>query len=204
MREEAFPSFFKDVPRIATFDPLAQFLGSVEKGVIKFSYKQIVKAAGHSCPTVASAYLMSFKALKALYPDTLPVRGEIKVSFKEALSAGVTGVISNVISNITGATKESGFKGINGKYARHSLMEFEADINLHVRFTRLDTNQSVEVSYNPNVVPPSPRLQELMKLINSQNVSEEEMKEFGTLWQERVKKLMIDNFENEEFIKVVL
>ena len=113
----SFPKFFDEVPGITTFDPLALTLGTVEDGIIKFRYTQIVKSAGHSCPTVAGAYLMTLKALDALYPDKPAVSGEIKVEFKEDMEDGVAGVIGNVISNITGATDKSGFKGLNGNCA---------------------------------------------------------------------------------------
>ena len=200
---EAYPEFFKQVPGITTFDPLALTLGTVEDGVIKFRYVQIVKSAGHSCPTVAGAYIMTLKALKALYPDTNPIRGEIKVEFKDALESGVTGVISNVISNITGATDISGFKGLNGKFSRHSLMSFSADIKNIVRFTRIDTGKSVEVFYNPNVVPPTQKSQKLMQKVMMQKATKDEKKEFGILWQDRVKKILIDNIDNEDMITVI-
>ena len=199
----AFPKFFDEVPGITTFDPLALTLGTVEDGIIKFRYTQIVKSAGHSCPTVAGAYLMSLKALDMLYPDSPAVRGEIKVEFKESLEDGVAGVIANVISNITGATQKSGFKGLNGNFARHSLMKFNSDINSNARFTRTDTGKSVDVFYNPNIVPPLPRMQELMPVVMAQNASKEEIKEFGELWQERVKRILIDNTNNEEMINVI-
>ena len=199
----AFPKFFDEVPSITTFDPLALTLGTVSDGIIKFNYKQIVKAAGHSCPTVAGAYIMTLKALDALYPDSKPVRGEIKVEFKEDQEEGVAGVIGNVITNITAATQKSGFKGLNGRFARHSLMFFNAPIQSSARFTRLDTQKSVDVLYNPNVVPPSKALQELMLLVMNQKANEAQVKEFGVLWQERVKRILIDNFDNEALIKVL-
>jgi len=71
---------------------------------------------------------------------------------------------------------------------------------LHVKFTRLDTNKSIELAYNPNIVPPSQRLQELMQLVISKNASEGEIKEFGILWQERVKRILIDNANNDRMI----
>lgn len=200
----AFPKFFDEVPGITTFDPLALTLGTVEDGIIKFRYTQIVKSAGHSCPTVAGAYLMTLKALDALYPDSPAVRGEVKVEFKESLEEGVAGVIANVISNITGAIEKSGFKGLGGNFARHSLMKFNSDINSSARFTRIDTGKSVDVFYDPSVVPLLPRMQELMPIIMSQNASKEEIKEFGELWQERVKRILIDNINNKEMINTVL
>ena len=200
---EAFPAFFKEIPTIVTYDPLALTLGTVEDGIIKYRYVQIVKMAGHSCPTVAGAFLMTYKALKALYPNSTPVRGEIRVEFKEDLEDGVAGVIANVISNITGATEKSGFKGLNGRFARHSLMSFNEDITNSAKFTRIDTNKSVEVIYNPSAVPPSSKQQELMKLVLMQKATKEEQKEFGILWQDRVKKILIDNFDNKEVISVL-
>jgi len=200
----AFPKFFDEVPGITTYDPLALILGTVEDGIIKYRYTQIVKSAGHSCPTVAGAYLMALKALDALYPDTPAIRGEIKVEFKEDLEDGVAGVIANVISNITGATDKSGFKGLNGNFARHSLMKFNSNIDSSARFTRTDTNKSVDVYYNPGIIPPNPKMRELMGHVIAQNASEEQIKEFGKLWQERVKRILIDNINNKEMINTVL
>lgn len=50
-----YPAFFDDVPAIRLYDPLAEFLGAVDDGVIEYRYLDAVKLAGHSCPTVASA-----------------------------------------------------------------------------------------------------------------------------------------------------
>lgn len=190
-----FPKFFKQVPVIETYDPLAELLGTFKDGKIDFMYIQLVKAAGHSCPTVAGAYAMSYHALKALYPDSLPVRGEIKVEFKESLEDGVAGVIANVITNITGATNKSGFKGLGGKFARHSLMFFDAPVNSSARFTRVDTGKSVDVFYDPSIVPGSPKQQVLMQKVMQNSATKEEREEFGTLWQNRVEKILVDNFD---------
>ena len=190
-----YPPFYDDVEKITLYDPLAEFLGSFEKGLITFSYLQTVQVAGHSCPTVSGAYLITLKALQALYPDTKPIRGEIKVAFKESLETGVAGVISNVISNITGATDKSGFKGLGGKFARHSLMDFEAPISSNVRFSRIDTGAAVDAFYNPSLVPASPNMQPLMQKIMQQAANDEEKKEFGNLWQKRVEEILL-NYKN--------
>ncbi len=100
-----FPEFFAAAPQIAVRDPLAKFLGAASDGVIEYQYADVVKLAGHSCPTVASAYLMTRRALKALYPDALPVRGEIRLELRDERTAGATGVIANVASFLTGATQ---------------------------------------------------------------------------------------------------
>ncbi len=188
-----YPPFFDDVETIKLMDPLANILGSLEDGITEFSYIDIVKSAGHSCPTVGGAYLMTSRALKVLYPDSLPIRGDIKVEFSESLEEGVAGVIANVVSNITGATDKSGFKGLNSMFARHSLMAFNADVKASARFTRVDTNVSVDITYNPSSVMPQPQMQVLMKKIMNASATKDEKIEFGLLWQDRVKRILIDN-----------
>jgi len=197
-----YPTFFDEVETIDMVDPLAKVLGALEGGELTFHYIDVVKSAGHSCPTVAGAYLMTLKALKALYPHELPVRGNIKVAFKEPMEEGVAGVIGNVISQLTGATDKSGFKGLNGKFARHSLMEFNAGLSSSARFSRVDTGESVDVFYNPNVVPPLPDMQPLMQKVLSGSADAEDIKAFGIFWQERVERILLENSDNSEMLRV--
>lgn len=149
----------------------------------------MVKSAGHSCPTVAGAYIVTLKALEALYGNETPTRGDISVSLKNDMQEGVTGVISNVITQITGATELSGFKGLNGKFARHSLMHFNADIDGAVEFKRLDNNETVTVTYDHSSIPANPKMQELMGKLMQGAATPNEKKEFGELWQDRVKAI---------------
>jgi len=187
-----YPKFFDEIEVIKVKDPLSAALGAFEAGEYEFNYLDAVKSAGHSCPTVAGAYIMTLEALKALYPNERAVRGNIKVEFEEALEDGVAGVIANVISQITGATDKSGFKGLQGKFARHSLMSFNSDINSSARFTRVDTNKSVDINYNPSEILPNPDMQIIMQKMMQGQATPNELKEFGVLWQDRVKRI----FEN--------
>ena len=187
-----YPDFYDSVESIKVVDPLSKVLGAFENGEYEFTYTEIVKSAGHSCPTVAGAYMITQAALKALYPDSTPVRGGIRVAFEESLEDGVAGVISNVVSHITGATDKSGFKGLQGQFARHSLMNFNADIDSSARFTRVDNNKSIDVTYNPQPIEANPKMFLLMKKMTQGQVDEAELKEFGILWQDRVKRI----FEN--------
>jgi len=198
-----YPQFYNEVKIITMYDPLSEVLGSFEKGLITFNYLDIVKSAGHSCPTVGGAYLMTYKALEALYGEEIPTRGNIKVEFKEGETEGVAGVIGNVISNITGATKITGFKGLAGKFARHSLMDFDSQITSSARFTRIDTKESVDVFYNPSIVAGHPNTQPLMQKIMMEEASSEEKLEFGKLWQDRVKAIIVDNCDNVNVIRVI-
>lgn len=188
-----YPDFFDTIDIIKVKDPLSQVLGAFEMGEYEFSYLDVVKSAGHSCPTVAGAYIITLEALKALYPNQRAVRGNIKVEFEESLGEGVAGVISNVISQITGATDKSGFKGLQGQFARHSLMSFDKDIsNASARFTRLDNGKAISVTYNPEAVKANPKMIKLMKTLGSGEARPQDVKEFGVMWQDRVKRI----FEN--------
>ncbi len=192
----SYAQFFDTIETIKVKDPLSQLLGAFDTGEYEFSYLDVVKAAGHSCPTVAGAYIMTLKALEVLYRDEVAVRGNIRVEFKESLEEGVAGVIGNVISQITGATDKSGFKGLKGEFARHSLMKFDANISSSARFTRVDSGKSVDVVYNPELIKPNPKMAQLMQKLSSESANTEEVKEFGRLWQDRVQRI----FENRDSV----
>lgn len=193
-----YPNFFDTVETINIQDSLSKVLGAFEKGLISFSYLDVVKSAGHSCPTIAGAYLMVREGLKALYGEALPQRGEIKVLFKEDIQSGTTGVVANVFSLITGATSDWGFKGLNGAYDRRFLMFFNADIPLHVRLQRIDTGITVDIAYNPSSILPDPQMPALMQKVLADVANIEEKELFGLLWQTRVRKIL------ENFDKVIL
>ncbi|MDO8263365.1 MAG: hypothetical protein Q7T21_09070 [Gallionella sp.] len=188
-----YPEFFDAVPKIDLYDPLAEFLGAAENGILQYGYVDAVRLAGHSCPTVASAYWSTCKALAFLYPDTLPVRGEIKVEFSQDITAGVTGVIANVVSMLTGATSDTGFKGIAGRFDRREHLFFAVGIPGEMRFTRLDTNSAVQVASNLQGVPSSPRLPGLMASCIRNTASREETAEFRQLWQDRVRRILLEH-----------
>jgi len=198
------PSFYNDAPKITLYDPLAEFLGAAEKGIIEYRYLDAVKLAGHSCPTVAGAWLMTRKALASLYSDELPVRGAIQVSFRDGQSDGVTGVIANIASLLTGAAQSGGFKGIGGKFDRRNLLHFNAGITGEIRFTRLDNGINVETTYHPELATPSPGMKELMQKAMMGIANTEEWNRFGLLWQDRVKRILIDHADDEELISSII
>jgi len=185
-----YPDFFDKVQSIQLQDPLSNFLGAFEEGKMEISYIECVKLAGHSCPTVAGAYLMALKGLEALYGNQLPQRGSIHVSMRDGEAEGVTGVICNVISFIAGANGASGFKGLNGNFSRNNLVSYNVPMEGEVKLTRLDTNESVTLSYNPSMIPADAMMQPLMGKSMQGLASEGEKKQFGKLWQERVAKIL--------------
>ena len=180
--------FFQDVEIIILKDKLGRFLGVDDDFV--YTFQDVVKLSGHSCPTVAGAYLMTIKALKELYKDELPVRGEIRVELRDAKSSGTTGVLANVASFITGAKEEDGFKGLQGQYFRNNLLKYEAPIKGEMRFTRLDNSKSVEVMYDLSNVVLSGFDGSLMQKGLQKTATKEELETFGAAWQQRVKEIL--------------
>lgn len=192
------PDFFNDVPTISLYDPLAEFLGATEGGILQYSYFDAVKLAGHSCPTVAAAYWMTYKALAFLYQNEMPIRGDILVEFSQAGDSGVTGVIANVVSMLTGATADTGFKGIAGRFVRRDRLCFEVEIPGEIRFCRMDTNQAVITSANVQRVPASPRMPSLIASCLANRATPDEVAEFRSVWQERVRSVLLDHGNNPE------
>jgi len=196
----SYPEFFAAVPRITLYDPLAELLGAAENGLIEYGYTDAVKLAGHSCPTVAGAYLMTLRALAKLYTDGQPERGGIRVELKAAQPDGTAGVTGAVAGLLTGAAGEGGFKGLAGRFSRRNLLAFAAGIDAELCFTRMDSGAHVTATYHPEVVPPSPELQELIPKLLAGTASAAEQTEFGRLWQMRVKRILIDHFEDPELV----
>ncbi len=165
--------FFSQVAPITMTDNLAVTLGAVEKGaVFVYNYEDAVKLAGHSCLAVSGAYRLTQIALKSLYGEQIPVRGEIEVTFRGAVDDKVNGPISQVVTYITGAAAENGFKGFGGKkFRRYNLLRFDkkstppAGALCSVHFKRVDTGKSVEVTYTNSMLPPLPDMQEKVRIV---------------------------------------
>ncbi len=187
-----YPNFFDTIENIVVYDDLCRFLGVNKDGILEFSYADIVKTAGHSCATVAGAYLMAQKGLKALYKDETPHRGNIKVEFQKAPREENSGVVGAVISNITGATSDFGFGGIpTGKYNRRDLLFFEAKIDHDLCLTRLDTGKKVYIDYKPQkVVNPMAILMSAIK----PDATQEDKRSFPKRFQKMVQTV----FENAD------
>jgi len=193
-----YPAFFDAVPGIRLYDPLAAFLGASADGIVEFSYLDAVKLAGHSCPTVASAYWMTRLALRALYEEEMPVRGEVAVEFSGALESGVTGVVANVASLITGAAADGGFKGLAGRFERRHLLSFAAAVPLEIRYTRRDGGGQVDASANLQRVPASAEMSALIQRCLDGSANAEESRRFGELWQDRVRRILLDHGDDPE------
>lgn len=197
-----YPDFYSKISPIKLYDPLSDFLGAFEEGELEISYLDCVKLAGHSCPTVAGAYLMAAKGIAALYEETLPQRGSVKVEMRDNEDDGVTGVTANILSFILGAGGAGGFKGIQGKFSRDNLLFYGASIHTEVKLTRLDTLQSVNLSYDPSLVKTDERMKPLMGKCLKELASEKEKHMFQTLWQKRVEEILLNTDNHTKLIAI--
>jgi hypothetical protein len=188
-----FPAFFEQVPGITVHDPLADLLGAAQGGLVHYGYADAVRLAGHSCPTVASAYWLGVRALRALYGEAVPQRGMVAVELREAQDAGTTGVVASVLGLLTGAAGDGGFAGLGGQFVRRGLLRFNAPIDTETRFTRTDTGQSVLAQAHVQEVAGDPQTRRLMQLCLAGQANAEEHAEFGRLWQDRVRRILLEH-----------
>lgn len=192
-------AFYEEVEPIELRDPLAVFLGAIdEKEDFIFTYEDAVKLAGHSCPAVSGAYKITQKALKALYGNETPLRGEISVRVLGSVDNGANGPISQVISLITGAAPETGFAGLGNSFVRKNKLIFDEkneEASAFV-FTRDDTGKSVKVAYHPEAIPEDEEMHNLFTKCIVGTANEKQKEKFQEMWQKRVRIVLFEEAKN--------
>ena len=199
-----FPEFFAQIPAVTLRDPLADLLGAADDGLIEYRFADAVKLAGHSCPTVAGAWLMTVRALRALYGDETPERGNIAVAVHERIDSGVAGVIASIAGLLTGAAGDGGFKGLGGRYSRRNLLHFGVAGSGNLTFTRRDSDVAVNCVLHLENVPADPRLGGLLAAILSGSADQATISLFGQLWQERVRRILVDHYADPDLVHLTL
>lgn len=205
MTQERLPEFFDRAPTLTVQDPLAAFLGAAENGILTYRYADAVRLCGHSCPTVAGAYLMVIKGLKALYGEELPERGGIEAAMQGTRDEGTVGVTASVVQLLTGAAPETGFGGIGmqGRFARRNLLSFGAgEINGTLTLRRKDSGKTVAVSLNAALQPFAPQMRDIMPKAVGGSASAKELERFGQLWQAHVKAFLTESADDPQFVIV--
>ncbi|TAM99336.1 MAG: hypothetical protein EPN45_16145 [Rhizobiaceae bacterium] len=199
-----FPAFFDKVPTISLHEPLAAFLGVSDDGTMTYCYADAVKLAGHSCPTVAGAYLMIRKGLAFLYADQLPERGGIEVHMRDNREQGTTGVVAAIATLLTGAAPETGFGGIGAthRFARRDLLQFAAPIDGMLALRRHDTGRGVVLDMDSAAVPPARDMMTLLPKAVTGQANESEQARFGALWQERVERMLVEHADDPALVHV--
>lgn len=187
-----------DAEPIRIRDPLAEVLGMVPDGEpLVVSFANVAKTAGHACPAVAGAYRSTQLALDSLYPETVPVRSDIKVTVGGTPDAPGLGPMANVIRQVTGAADESGFSGFGGFGGREDLLSY-GDVDAPgraFRFERTDTGATVTVSFDPSATGVDPGdgggapMQTLSDVVAG-DASEDEAEAFRDQWHSRVQRIL--------------
>ncbi len=181
-----YPEFFDHIEPIVLRDELAEFLGTFTGGIVEIHYLDVVKMAGHSCATVAGAWLMAARGLAVLWEGEAPRRGEIRVELRGRAEENNTGVVGMVLSNITGAAGESGFGGLRGRFTRRGLLRYGVEMEGDLRLSRLDGRGTVELAYHPGrVVEPGKILMSAL----GPGATPEARRTFPARWQAMVKTL---------------
>lgn len=200
--QESFPEFFALAPTLCLYDPLAEFLGASHDGILEYRYADAVRLAGHSCPVVAGAFLLVRLALRALYGDSIPRRGDVSVAVRSAAQEGTSGVVGTVAALITGAAGAGGFPGLGGRFKRRGLLGFGVSGPGQLRFTRLETGEAVDASMCPAALPGNPRMGELMARCLDSTASPDERVLFRSLWQAHVRVLLLEHADDHELFQV--
>lgn len=185
---------YDDVHPIRIRDPVAEALCVLEPGdPFVVTYTDAVTVAGHSCPTAAGAYRLTQLGLNALYPDVNPVRGDIEVLAGGPRDDSTYGVMSRIVSAITGAAEEDGFSGLAGGLGdRRNHLHF-ADLDTiepTFYFRRRDTDDTVAVQYHVGEVPDAgPPIRHLPAIVDG-DATAEQRAAFADAWHGRVESVL--------------
>jgi len=144
--------------------------------------------------------MMTKVALKELYGDDIPVRGEIDVRYAGAREQGANGPIGQVIQFLTGAAIETGFHGLAGKFVRADRFTYDEDFEggdgITAEYTRTDTGEKVVVVANPSTIPMSEEVLEYSNYIPKviqEVATNEEREKFYEYWQGKNRKILLEN-----------
>jgi hypothetical protein len=160
---QALEQIAREARPIELRDELAEFLGFTP--VLRYTLEDAGRFAGHLCPTVATAFEMTRLALRELYGNAMPQRGQISVTVASQPDAFANGPLAQVIGYITGAAGVTGFKGIGGRFNRQNLLNFDPAATPFgsVTFKRLDNGKAVRVTAFGERIAPEPEMPSAMR-----------------------------------------
>ncbi len=141
--------------KIKIHEPFAEFLSAGPDEIdFELSLLDVVRFAGHACPAMVGAFLMSKVATEQLFSDGVCIRGDVRIDVRFGPAQGATGPIANVFGFITGAWSETGFGGFQGKFLRRHLLKFssEAAKANGYRFTRISSGEWVDLHYDQSKI----------------------------------------------------
>ncbi len=193
----AFPGFYARIPRIRLRDPLSGLFGATDDGWLDYGFDDAVRLAGHACPTVAAAYALTVKGIEALFPGGEAERGAMRARFPTPCDAGTTGVVASIVTLLTGAAGDGGFKGLAGQHSRFGRLAFAAGSADRIAFTlQRDQGATVALAAWLERVPADPEASELLPRCLTGRATAAERNRFGALWQDRLRRLLLDHWDD--------
>ena len=164
MASNPWPEFYSQVPEILIIDPMAVVVGSMPEGsnILTIKLTDVALYSGYICPGIAAGYMLTKKAMDALYPNSIPQRGQIRVS---AMAAA--GELMEVASYITGARAFYGRDLINAYdlVVDPSLKPKQRGQYVMV-FQRKDTGKAVKAVYDKFKLIPEKKVKEVKVFLN--------------------------------------
>ena len=226
-----FQEFFSEVEPIVLREPLAETLGAfsagtatpagrpasaspeaahVAGGLFSYSFVDLVKMAGHACPTMAGSWLACQAGLRALYPGETPVRGQVAVTVYGDPDEGTFGVMGQAFTFLTGAAPVTGFKGLGPLFKRKDLLSYSREKPdpqaMCFELRRTDTGAAVLVKFSPRQIPfpaeKGRRMGELMEKVVWEAAQPGESAEFRELWMEKVRMMLVEKKQIADWLAV--
>lgn len=160
---------------IRIHEPLAETLnGSPGEIDFELSLLDVARFSGHCCVAVTGAFLVTKAAIEKLFPDGVCVRGDVQVDLPSETTPAAKGPVANVISYITGAWGDNGFKGLSGKHVRKDLLRLNSSqVSPHsFLFKRISTGATTIVRFSPqnaaaNIPPESPFAERIKMMVHN-------------------------------------
>jgi hypothetical protein len=147
--------------------------------------------------------LIGRAALAALYPDEPAERGNIAVRMPAPEDEGVTGVMAQVLTLLTGAAADNGFQGMRGRFKRKGLLSFaEHREGEAIIFRRLDNDACVAVTLDVSLIPADPAQGERLMAILQDCANPSQQIAFADAWQDRVRRLLLEFADDPRVIHV--
>lgn len=141
--------------KVKIHEPFAEYLMSnAEEYSFDLSLLDAIHLAGHACPAIIGAFLITQAAIDQLFDNKICIRGDVEIATSSSSQTGATGPMTNVMSFITGAWAESGFGGLGGDFRRRNLLKYNSmDVPKRAyRFKRISTGKVFDIFYLPELI----------------------------------------------------
>lgn len=193
-KENPWPDFYGQAPTIEVKDPMSALVGSLpEWQTLTLHLTDVALYTGHVCPGIASGYMLTKKALKALYPNSTPERGQICVA------AMAPSDLLDVASYITGARAFYGRDEINAfDLAIDPTLKPKRPGKFVMVFQRKDNGKAVKAVFNKFKLMPKGKAKGIKAFLQKMlqgKVSKKEKEQKWAKIQSMVKRILLNTPE---------